>query len=329
MKNKLKKSKKKLKNVINKKSNDKQVLYITIAIIIAVLILSIFLALYDNKWVIDGNTISKGEVSYEIGDYFDYDESKGGKITGLTDVKWKVLGVDDRGKLLIVADASVEDLTLGSEDDFAISQEDYVSGIDKINEICKKYGKGKAALGARSITFDDIVTTFNVNEKYINSIYGEYTYYWDEDLKLYSVSETGEIINDKIHDDKFIWYDEETSEWKTSLSSDFEKTIEHTKIVTMKDTLKALNQLTYDEEIKDYVLTFNGSEKKKNMLFTDENNDINTYWTTDRFVNSTGKYLAYGYNVIKGDSINYAFLTYSLGKSRENTHGIRPVITIK
>jgi len=324
MKNKLKKSKKK---IINKKSNDKQILYITVCIIVAVFILGIFLVLYDNKWVINGTTISKGELSYEIGDYFDYDESKGGKITGLTDVKWKVLGVDDRGKLLIIADASVEELTLGSEDDLTLSQQDYVYGMNKINEICKKYGKGKAAIDTRSVSLVDIINTLNVNPLYVDPLYGEYTYYWAEDSRLFSISDSGEEVTSKVHEDKFIWYDEENNEWITSLSSEVEDISE--PIVTVKDSLYAFNNITYDEYLKDYVDTFNGSEKMKNMFFTDENNNINTYWTTDRFVNSTGRYLAYGYNVVKGDSINYAFLLYSLGKSRENTHGIRPVITIK
>lgn len=65
------------------------------------------------------------------------------------------------------------------------------------------------------------------------------------------------------------------------------------------------------------------------MLFSTVLGDPQSYWTTDSFTNAAPGFVAYGYNVDKGMDLNYVFLVYSLGKTRETTAGIRPVITIK
>ena len=65
------------------------------------------------------------------------------------------------------------------------------------------------------------------------------------------------------------------------------------------------------------------------MLFKDESGEKTSYWTSDRFVHAAPNFVGHGYNVVKGDSVNYSYLVYSLGKTRKEKFGIRPVIMIK
>ena len=108
-----------------------------IGVIVLVIVLVLVIALTSKKearWEQVGNTITKGNQTLTIGDYYDYDETKNCKIDDLTDVKWRVLGVED-GKLLIVSTSSVGEVTLGSKDDLKQSQNDYVNVINKLDEI--------------------------------------------------------------------------------------------------------------------------------------------------------------------------------------------------
>ena len=87
---------------------------------IIVLVLILLLTLCDRKWTIDGNVVSRGKEKYKIGDYYDYDESNNGNISGLTDVKWKVFKVED-GNLVIMSSSNITNISLGSKDNLVTS----------------------------------------------------------------------------------------------------------------------------------------------------------------------------------------------------------------
>jgi len=175
----------------------------------------------NNKWILEGNKVSKKDVKYEIGDYYDYDETDGGKITNLTDVKWKVLGVTDEGHLLIVSASNVEDLTLGSKDNLEKAKNDYINGDKKLDEIASKYAHGKNAISGRSISTEDI----NKITKVYNNYELTYTYYWGKDDNPVTINEeTNEKYVSRLkHNKKFLWFDFETNKWNIS-----EKTGEYT-----------------------------------------------------------------------------------------------------
>lgn len=286
---------------------------------------------YEEKWVQKGDVVSKGNEKYLIGDYYhNYDETIDGERKDVVDVNWKVLGVDKDGHLLIVSASNAWNLELGSEDNISEAQDDFVTGASQINEICQRYGYGNGAVGARSITFDDIVNVFDVEKKYYSILYDEFTYNWGSNGKLISVnSNDDEKSNDLYTNGYFLWFDEKANEWKLSVYNGEYTDSNKSKIVTLKDKLRALNSLAYDEELQDYVEIFKGNEKKSAMLFKDESGEKTSYWTSDRFVHATPNFVGHGYNVVKGDSVNYNFLVYSIGKTRKEKFGIRPVIMIK
>ncbi len=105
-------------------------------------------------------------ITLAVGDTVNYNEAvkdDGSAVTGLKDVNWKVLGVEN-GKLLLVSDVAVDLFTVHPQ---GISRQEagnqYIHIINTLNSKCAPYGKGKYAIGARSITVEDVnrITGYN------------------------------------------------------------------------------------------------------------------------------------------------------------------------
>ena len=159
--------------VVEKKNNNNsnRILVGVIALLVVILIAIVVGSSFEEKWVQKGDVVSKGNERYLIGDYYyNYDETISGERKDVVDVNWKVLGVDKDGHLLIVSASNAWNLELGSEDNISEAQDDFVTGVSQINEICQRYGYGEGSAGARSIMFDDIVNTFDIEEKYSNAM---------------------------------------------------------------------------------------------------------------------------------------------------------------
>ena len=320
---------------LKKQKKNKYLTRLIVGIVVVILIIILFVLLKEEKWIQKGNIITKGDVTLNVGDYYEYDESNGGIVTGLTDVNWKVLGVDEKGNLLIVAASNVEELTLGSANDLTVAQKDYIEGYTKLNEISKKYAQGLNAISGRSITNDDInkITRIEYDENvdYTNT-YGKFEritlshkcikYFWENEKITYEL-ESGEIGESSIkYDDRFIWFNKKENKWEESL-----KTNTKTEITKQYNDLLAYNGVyLVGEEIK--YLVDEGS-KEFNMLFLDDEGNKSKYWTSNKYINATKNYIGYGYNVIKHSDLNYNVLVYSSGITREATFGVRAVITIK
>jgi len=292
-------------------------------IILGIIILTISIILILNKdknWVQDGNTISKGNKKYEIGDYYEYDETNNGKITGLTDVKWKVLGVDD-GNLLIMSASSIGSLTLGSSSDLEKSKQDYLNGSNLVNEMTKNYGQGKGATSVRSFTNADLAKLSNIDESNKNDI--EYTYYWSDEENPISISNDGTKNSIKLsYKSYFIWYDKTTKNWIKTEKTGNETSANPTKITSAKNTLFTIMNYIADE----YIIEPNSKIFK--MVYLNDNGEREMYWTDNTYVNVSPSYIAYGQNVVLYDGINYRHFLYSNGVPREETAGIRAVVTI-
>lgn len=319
-----KKEKKKLR-----KKHEHNILLLLVATVLLLGIIFILILPNDEKWVQNGNKISKKDETYNIGDYYQYDATNDNQIKGLTDVKWKVMGVDEKGNLLIVSASSVETITLGKKDDVEKTQKDYKEGIEKINTIAEKYGSGTNALGARSITIEDInkITKYDLNEL---DQYGlTTTYYWGNESNPKSKTENQEIYDIKIpHNNKFIWFDEETDKWMSSTKDPSKNYDTLEEIVTLKTNHIAYNNYRYDETIKGNRDYMDSTTPEYKMLFLEDNGEKSNYWTTDRYVIAIERYASFGYNTIKGADVNYNTLIYSSGNLYEITAGVRVVVTI-
>lgn len=268
-----------------------------VAILIIIVSLVIMIVVGNNNknenWILESNKVSKGKQIYEIGDYYEYDESNVGKITNLIDVKWKILGVSDDGNLLLVSSSNVEEVTLGSKDDLEKAKNDYIDGDKKLDEIASKYAHGKNALSGRSINIEDINKITKVDSVSRKT----YSYYWGSKANPITI-------------------DEETNE-------------NMTKIITSENTLFVYNYEIYDEETYEYVPFMEKDTKEYNMLFKDDTKESNSYWVSTKYANATNRYISYGYNVVKNADVNYTYLVYSSQNITEITFDIRPVIEIK
>ena len=72
----------------------------------------------------------------------------------------------------------------------------------------------------------------------------------------------------------------------------------------------------------------------KNNLFTMSLGHVDTLRpeiikvSGEKVINATDKYIGHGYNVVRGNELNYSNILYSTGKIYEITAGIRVVVTI-
>lgn len=328
VKNTIKKTK---KNTKEKASQNKQIIYIITALIVVLGISLLYICSIDKEWEINGNIVSRGDETYEIGDYYEYDETKGGEIKDLTNVKWKVLGVKN-GHLLIVSDDKVEDLTLGSNEDIEKAKSDYIHGKEKMNTISQKYAKGENALSARSISNQDILDVFNINTEE-KTIKEEISYYWGSNSKVISIDQRNQKDSTNIYKEgKFHWYDFSQNKWNIIENKNEGTDKEPKSILSIKSNLTILDSQTFDKNFHnnfDEEHNYIGTDKRIEMLFSKSLAHRVSYWTSDQFVYGLSTSIGYGYNSVKGFELNYNYLIHSPGVTREATLGVRPVVTIK
>ena len=250
---------------------------------------------------------------------YDYDETKNGKYE-LPDVKWKVLGVED-GNLLIVSSSSVESLILGDKKDIKNTQEDYINGNIQLDEISKKYAKGKNVVSSRNITINDILKLTNIDESLIyNDI--EYTYYWNSNKEPnYTSLNHGTGTFEIPHKNNFYWFDKQENEWNYSYKQEG-------NIATIVNDLHKFNNKIYDENQK-IVYDVQENSQIYSMLFLNENGQNDSYWVNNKYIDATEQIVSYGYNVIKANSLNYEHLIQSNGITNEKKYGAKIVIAIK
>lgn len=298
--------------------NKKTISLIALVLITVIIILGIAISymLNNRSWKQDGNLIYKGNKKYEIGDYYEYDETADGRLN-VTDVDWKVLGVDEDGHLLIVSASSVEDLTLGSEQSIENAKNDYLNGKNKMNEIAKKYGQ-VGAVYSRSISNEDI---FKVINKESTKKDVENTFYWSTEEN--PVSDLGEIKL-AYKNLTFYYFDEKNNLIESKKE---ESKTEPIKIGTFKSNLVIYENSALDEY--EVIAQVNENSKEFKMLFLENNNEKALYWTTNNYTDVATGYVVYGYNAVKYDSINYNNILYSSGNTRQSTCGIRVVVGIK
>ena len=309
------------------KNIGKNKIFIISLIILVFASLTLFLVLSkkDKEWVLNNGVVSKGNKSYKIGDYYDYDETNNGKITGLTDVKWKVLGALD-GKLLIMSASNVDTLTLGDKSNLEKSQTDYLEATNKLNEIAKLYGKGKGALNSRSINAEDVDKLTGYKKEDFDDYNKEYTYYWSSELNpVYEKANSERTSLTLNHNNQFIWYDKDNNKWEKSTKPDTDLSDKSLKIATIKNTFYAYDNKGYNSE--NYLLEPDSLAYK--MLYLDDSNNNANYWVNDPFIYLHISFVGFGYRIIKSDSLNYTYIVYSSGNTRETTAGVRVVVEIE
>ena len=112
---------------------------------------------YDENGLITKVMLTDGIESYEIGSTVNYMPNG----VGPTNYKsgWKLLGVDEQGRLLLMSASNITGAKLSGEEDF-------VNGIQKLNNLVAEYKDGTVGISSRSITVEDInkITGFTLED---------------------------------------------------------------------------------------------------------------------------------------------------------------------
>lgn len=260
-------------------------------------------------WVQKENrTVVKGDTVLNIGDDISYDETNGGTVTVEKDVDWKVLGAEN-GELLIMSASNIkDDYTLGGQDG-------YEKGISYLNKECEIYGKGAYALGARSITIEDIDKITGYDKTIYNKgMMGEYgntvTYLYNGTNKpAYTTTNKRSGNVTVAHSKGFQWYDENGVYHKISVTDLKNEENNGKEIAKIKST-----SYTYeiDQETDAY-----------NMLVGE-----NKYWLASSFsyTEVTGNF--FGMKQVSGVRIHNFQLVYSKGDFKSGSAGVRAVVRL-
>ena len=273
--------------------------------------------------------VTNGVQTLDIGDTIDYDETNGGKITNLTNVGWRVLGVTDSGNLKLISSDNVQELTL-------TGQEGYTTGINELNRISKEYGYGKGATLARSITVEDInrITGYNPNNEGVydpeqtgsGNKYGqgklweygnEVIYYWDGDeYPTYEYTENdGTLKTESLSysHSKAFYYNDTYSPKPTSVNS--------------RQLITTLKISYYYYTGSRYISTSSNTYK---VVFKNEENSSNrnTYWCASSFIGTDINGAAFGMRYVSSGEVYRHNLFYSHGGAYSSAYGVCPVVVL-
>ena len=295
-------------------------------------------------WKQDGATITQintdgTKIQLKIGDYVAYNEGNfthtpvvangagtsqtgGSNSAGYTlatkelkteDLKWRVLGVNDKGELeLISANPTTQTLYLANA-------EGYVNTEDNLNNFCNDlYGKGQYATGARSLKVEDI-DKLSKYDKTTYSGYGEkWQYKGDSAKDIIQYSKDGGIT----------WAED------SNFGGTFRLPNETTAISKSNPGTKELEYTYYNYDIANNITTEDGYTSEEatnisNMITKGTGTSNIKQWLASHGVlcNTGRAYFGVRFVAASG-TVNY----YSLFRSYEyfdcTGYRVRPVVSI-
>jgi len=297
----------------------------------------------------------------KLGDYVEYDETKGETVTVGKDVKWRVLGIEN-GNLLLVSDENIATTETGNlvtiRGDYDNSEEKW---FNKINEPCKAYGNGNYIVenSARSIKIEDInkITGYNPNWVLKNGEYdvyhkGRVTEYGSEVKYTFTKDSSGNrLLNiESPNVKKSVQY----LEPKTFLLIDGtnlgyeDNTLTKTKkIMTIKNNYywynaSVLTNLDPNDsaDVEDYNKAPKiGVEKGTaiyDMLFENTEMYVNSYWVSGTYYFTlSGDVVWFGMRSVGDEKIGNSSNTWFVNVHAYDSHGdgyfhgVRAVVTLK
>lgn len=322
----------------------------------------------------DDGTFTKGDVTVKIGDYVNYDATKdenGNEITGekatytsyseknasadknegrssghssdqvfnLSSYAggWRVLGIEDGNIILISADIIGPDT---GEKYCLRGKNGYTDGPSELNAISAIYGQGKGAIGAKSITVEDInkITRYDPmntgsGKRYGSGTMAEYgnkvTYFWDgTDKPYYEYGVDSNKNKGSLSDthNTFNWYDGE--KWKK-----IEKSISAT--ISVKEKITELMSNYYFYYPTTLTASKNGivqgikeTSNEWKLLFENTGNG-KSYWLASAYVYCHSSHASFGVRRVLGESVDLSALVFSNMEIHDFRFGIRPVVTLK
>lgn len=280
----------------------------------------------DVGWIQDGLTVKKGTTVLEVGDTIEYEAEVGGYKGG-----WKVLGAED-AKLLIM---STEDVA----SEFRFNEEYYyIRAITSLNSVCAKYGKGDGAVGARSVTVEDInrVTGYNPEtaefDKGKISEYGnKVTFWWSGNEDPYYTSTNGaEGDMDKGNHKGTFYNFNGTSYVKLTAPQVFDKeNDEPIKITTLTSNYYMYHGTTLTSNSTGEIKGLAANSKAYKMIFRNSaNNQYSQYWLASPYVAAYSNYVQLGFRRVYSGSVRGASFVFSYKSWGSSAQGVRAVVSL-
>ena len=213
-----------------------------------------------------------------------------------TDTKWRVLGEDDRGQILIVsADPVKKDMGETNNPYFYLKgAKGYINAETALERISKIYGHGVGATGARSLKIEDVnkICGVTVGSKGLTP----------------AVNESGDFGTTQSYTDQYA----SPEDYLAGKRSNFSKTSNAYRYEGYNSLLKtATNTRAYE------TIFFKKQTKKYNWLAS---RSVNVYSGCAGFC---GGNVSYGYA-----SMSYSVFN-SDGHEFENSNAVRPVVSLK
>lgn len=272
-------------------------------------------------WIQDGIEVKKGKTVLTIGDDIEYDATLNGTVEVPVDVDWKVLGASDDGNLLIMSATNiVDDYVLGAltGETIEISQQDWLTGNTQLDGLCKAYGKGKDATGARSIKIEDvdrikgyIKTTYGVGVVYEYS--NEVAFLKDgTSYPKYIGANGAEGSLTESHTKGFYYYDG-TNFTRVDLDE------QEGELATIEGSYYVYSLIPDEEKI---------SEAYK-LIFGDIEQVGTSYWLASPYISTALDKVRYGMHGIEDGKLRGAGLWRSNGEYYSVKRGVRAVVSLK
>ncbi len=277
------------------------------------------------KWVHNyiARTVSNGKMTLNIGDYVSYEEPSSLGYSG----NWRVLGVNDRGNLLLVSGSNVATQTIHGVDG-------YNNGIKILDGICDDYADGVVATSGRSINVEDVnkITGFNPNnvnaddpaqtgigDKYVETEEGgigyldNVTYWLTSSGVKYSIN-GGNTILDSTRDEFYPFGD------STGLTKD-----DDNSYCTVQRTHYYYNISSSTSSVR----AFRRDHPAFDMLFTTDTDETKHYWLASQGVRPAIGRCNWGLFYVYEYKINIHGLWGSwVDEGYGSTIGVRAVVTL-
>ena len=317
--------------------------------------------------------ITNGKITLEVGDIIDYDPLPDGETartytsktvqTGYSTDQtfssayggtWKVIGVSDEGQILITPTDVIEKTKPTDAYYYLRKQDGYKNAVNELDKISEIFGHGYGAVGARSITVEDInkVTGYNPNNvgqydpnqtgsgtKYsanqLNEYGNEMTYYWKGDDYPHYIATNGlegnlsNSHNVSSGNYGFNWYEKG---WKHSLKSTTATTSNMEEITTLRSNdywyyPQTLTN-TSDTSATEGITT---SSKAYKAIFcnSSESTDNYGYWLGSPFVATGAGVALFGMHCVRNGYVFHGNLYNSDGATNGYYYGVRPAVILK
>ena len=253
-------------------------------------------------------------------------------VSDASNIKWKVLGVDEEtGELLIVAADVLKNEDSTTKKMIFRGITGYTYGVDEINKVCSVYGKGKGATGGRSITLDDINKVIG-KAKGTNT--AQYTYTWTTDsLTNKAPSYNGGAnylyyphVKDGTTTGVFNYYNTATKKWETNTKEldGFEGT----------ETIGTIKPDYVEYDIRGEQYDIYRETKGYDVVFkTDSGAEItgnDQYWLGSSYCYAGSSFASWGMYYVYASGFVYGYdLYYSFGSVNMPSDGVRPVVSLQ